>query len=201
MSKVLWGVWKLVINASEILKSYLGKMNLLVHPLYGFNVSVVLTDVSMARMAVAPTETTRRPSALARLTRAVNLRDDELLPNPPCVWSGLPPQPDGMCPNRCEGSEGQVDALISGASAAALKVQAGGRNGDGTELVGVNRLETLAVFGFHFALEVLGDRVSTQLGDDLHEFFVRAVEQETQVRPRDVVLSMTSATNSSFSPK
>ena len=59
-------------------------------------------------------------------------------------------------------------------------MQTGGGNGDSTELVGVDRLKTLAVFGFHFALEVLGDGGLTQFGDDLHEFLVRAVEQETE---------------------
>lgn len=39
INKVLCGVWKFVISASEILKSYLGKMNLLVQPLYGFSVN------------------------------------------------------------------------------------------------------------------------------------------------------------------
>ena len=50
-------MWKLDIMALATVKSYGGKMNLLVQPSYSFKCPSVLTVLSMARITVVPTGT------------------------------------------------------------------------------------------------------------------------------------------------
>jgi hypothetical protein len=111
--------------------------------------------------------------------------------------------------NRVEGSQtyvqgdfGKLDAFDFEAFHQMFgEVQTGSRSSNGTFFFGVNRLVTLGIFLVDFAADVFWDRRFTELCKLVAEFIVRTVVKETKVLPREVVLSITSATSESSSPK
>src|SRR6185436_1071567 len=68
MRSVDSGMWKFVMSRSTILKSYGGKMNLSVHPLFDLRCPVVVTHDSTARTVLVPHTKTLPRLSIVRLT-------------------------------------------------------------------------------------------------------------------------------------